>query len=319
MKWRFFVVLPMLAGIVWLVGGCSSTGPSVVSYDPNKPQTFLAGAEVQQAKSLAMGSAVSKGWRVLESSDNRLIVDRPLDANAAQSVTGEPVSTASIEVKSEFFKRQDGVNVAVDASLIANKGSETERRVDFTDSYKNDLNRSLRSLRQAWDDNRWRVASSTPPLPTKVAVPEDEVSPSGASDTSDALVADSGSPPTPGDGAGSAPVAPPWPASVPVATSTAGAAAPVEDRTAGALPSPTAASPAPASPGNNMMALDRQTEPGIWAYYAEHYAKIRGCEVSGNGAVLEQKLPEYELHRVYCENGTTFLVQCNAGTCRGTE
>jgi hypothetical protein len=68
-----------------------------------------------------------------------------------------------------------------------------------------------------------------------------------------------------------------------------------------------------------MLALNRQTEPGIWAYYAEHYAKIRGCEVSGKGAVLEQKLPEYELHRVYCENGATFLVKCNAGTCRGME
>jgi hypothetical protein len=68
-----------------------------------------------------------------------------------------------------------------------------------------------------------------------------------------------------------------------------------------------------------MLALNRQTEPGVWAYYAEHYAKIRGCELSENGVVLEEKLPEFELHRVHCENQKTFLVKCNAGTCRGME
>lgn len=319
MNRRFFFVRPMLFGIALLIGGCSSTGSPVPSYDPDKPQTFLPGAEVEQAKSLAMGSAVTKGWKVVESSDNRLVVNRPLDSASAQSVTGEPVSTALVEVKSEFFKRQDGTNVVVGASLITNKGSEAERTIDFTDSYRDDLNRSLGSLRRTWDDNRWRVASATPPLPTEVPVPEDEVSASGAPGVNDVRVVDSGAQADSGYGSGFAPAAPPSPPPVPVAASTAAAVAPVEDRGAGTTPSPMVASPAPASPGGNMLTLNRQTEPGVWTYYAEHYAKIRGCELSGNGAVLEQKLPEYELHRVYCENGKTFLVKCNAGTCRGME
>lgn len=319
MKRRFFFILPMLVGIGWLAGGCSSTGTTLLSYDANKPQTFLPAAEVEQAKSLAMGSAVTKGWKVVESSDNRLVVTRPLDASAAQSVTGEPVSTASIEVKSEFFKRENGVDVVVGASLIANKGSKAQKKLDFTDSYKDDLNRSLNSLRRAWDENRWRVASATPPLPTKVAVPEDEGGGATTSGIDDVRVADSGAEPTPGDGAGLVTAALSSPAAAPVAASTAAAVAPVEDRTAGSTPPPVTASTAPVSPANNMLTLNRQTEPGVWAYYAEHYAKIRGCELSGNGAVLEQKLPEYEIHRVYCDNEKAFLVKCNAGTCRGME
>ena len=65
------------------------------------------------------------------------------------------------------------------------------------------------------------------------------------------------------------------------------------------------------------MALNQPAPPGVWAYYAEHYARVRGCAVAGEGAVLVEKQPEYEMHRVYCEGGQTFLVRCNAGVCRG--
>jgi hypothetical protein len=98
-----------------------------------------------------------------------------------------------------------------------------------------------------------------------------------------------------------------------------GGPAPVEDRYAAATPPPVSTSAAPASPADSMLVLNRQAEPGVWAYYAEHYAKIRGCELSDDGAVLEQRQPEYEVHRVYCEGGQTFLVKCNAGACRGLE
>jgi hypothetical protein len=68
-----------------------------------------------------------------------------------------------------------------------------------------------------------------------------------------------------------------------------------------------------------MLALNRAAEPGVWAYYAEHYARIRGCEVSASGAALEEKQPEYEIHRVYCNDGQSFRVKCNAGTCGGLQ
>jgi hypothetical protein len=105
----------------------------------------------------------------------------------------------------------------------------------------------------------------------------------------------------------------------PVAATVDSGAAPVEERYAGATPAPVSGGAGATGPANDMLALNRTGEPGVWAYYAEHYAKIRGCEIAGEGAVLEDKKPEFELHRVYCESGQSFLVKCNAGTCRGMQ
>lgn len=317
MNRRFFILLSMLVSVGTLLGGCSS-GSSMLRYDSNKPQTFLAGAEVEQAKSLAMGSAVTKGWNIADSSDDRLVVRRPLSAAAAQSITGEPVSTAAVEVTSRFFKRQDGVDVVVGAKMIANEGSKSQRKIDFTDNYKDDLNRSLNSLQRAWSENRWRIASATPPSPTKVADPESVGTESAPATADTTQTSDSGSAYLADQSVQTTAAAP----SVSVAASTAASGtAPIEDRYAATTPSPISSTTAttPANPAENMMALNRQGEQGVWTYYAEHYAKIRGCEVSDAGAVLQEKTPEHEVHRVYCEDEKTFLVKCNAGTCRGLE
>ncbi len=322
MKRRLFFVLPMLVSIGWLLGGCSSTGsPPPLSYDPNKPQTLLPGAEVEQAKSLAMGSAVTKGWQVIESSENRLVVERPLDNASAQSVTGEPVSTASVEVRSDFFKRQDGVNVVVGATLVANKGTEGERKIDFTDTYKDDLNQSLTSLRHAWDENRWRVTSSTPPIQPKQAVPEDEDTVGAAAAGGREQLAESGAEAAPGESFASPATTASAPEPAPTAAAAASTAtvAPIEDRSDVTSPTPATTSAAPSYPPNDMLALDRETQTGVWSYYAEHYAKIRDCELSDKGAVLEDKTPEHEFYRVHCDDQKTFLVKCNAGTCRGMD
>lgn len=325
MNRRFYILLSMLVGVGALLGGCSSTGSSMLRYDSNNPQTFLAGADVEQAKSLAMGSAVTKGWNIVDSSGDKLVVRRPLNAAAAQSVTGEPVSTAAVEVKSSFFQRQEGVDVVVGATMIANEGSKSQRKIDFTDSYKDDLNRSLDSLQRAWSENRWRVASGTPPLPTNVAAAEDAGPESAATPADATQSAESGPAFATAEAVQTSAVAPPAEAAggpaIAASTPDSGAA-PVEDRYDAATPLPPIASTtatAPANPAANMMALNRQGEPGVWTYYAEHYAKIRGCEVSDTGAVLQEKTPEFEVHRVYCEDQKTFLVKCNAGSCRGLE
>jgi hypothetical protein len=66
-----------------------------------------------------------------------------------------------------------------------------------------------------------------------------------------------------------------------------------------------------------MLALNPPSESGVWAYYAEHYARIRGCTLNDQGSELVEKASYSETHRVHCEDGKTFLVRCNAGVCRG--
>jgi hypothetical protein len=95
-------------------------------------------------------------------------------------------------------------------------------------------------------------------------------------------------------------------------------------------PSPPISAPAPTSPQAYSIAVPavplRQgvvtaetSAPhlmvGTWAYYAERHAQSRGCTLGDQGAVLEERFGENELHRVYCVDGRQVLVHCVAGTC----
>lgn len=325
-KRRFLHISIALLGAVFLLSGCGSTGPSRpadlsgVDYMPNGPQTFLSGAQVQYARSLAMGSAVSKGWEIADASDNRLVVRRPLDTAVAGSVVGGPVRTASVEVATGFHQRQGGVDVAVGASVIADRGNEAEERFDFTESYRAELERSLASLRKSWEESRGMITSSTPPPPPKLASSTDAGAPSATPAVQAWQTAVTETTPVQGNEAIAAPPAAPTPATPSEWVFGDGAdAAPVEDRFAAPPPaSVQTGAPAP-SPDENLLVLDRSAELGVWSYYAEHYAKIRGCDVSSRGAVLELKQSDSEIHRVACENGESLLVKCNAGTCIGIE
>jgi hypothetical protein len=378
---RYFLPLT-LVGVALLLIGCAATGPLGPGFIPNGPQTFLAGADVAQARSLAMGSAVSKGWKIVDASGNGLLVRRALDTSAAESAVGGPVRNASVEVRTYFSQRQGGVDVVVGAAVIAATGSKPAETFDFTDSYEHELERSLESLRLSWEKNRWRIASVTPPLPrketaseqqgtqavtpavqawqsevahteaptrenaatswpetdvagteapkgentattwreTEVARAEPPMGENTATLWSETEVA--GTDARTGENTAAAWSAPRAPVAEPLVISNVGNDAPaIEHVSSETTPAPVPAAPPPraATPNDHMLALNQTANQGVWAYYAEHYAKIRGCDISGRGATLENKQPEFEIHRVHCESGQSFRVRCNAGTCMGIQ
>ncbi len=328
--------------------GCATTGPGGARYDPDKPQIFLANAEIWQIKGLAMGAAVTKGWDITESTEDVLIQRRRLNTAATQPVAPGNVQgglPALVEVRSQFFSRDGGVDVILDATVTQQRGTKKEKRDDFTDTYRNELAHSLASLENAWRESRYRVASSIPPLPTpgtssldddalddgdELAAEIPDVGGSSGPPVAAAAIAapsawgDSHVPSSYATNDGGAPVEtrvavtyPPGPRRTDVR------GAPVEPREASTLPTPVT-NPVglplpPSDPDNNMMALNKPQVTGVWAYYAEHYARVRGCQLAGEGAILIEKSQSYEKHRVFCEGGRTFLVKCNAGTCRGLE
>ncbi len=367
-KRHFSYLLPALIGAAMFISSCGTTGllstPDLANLNPmdliplegKGPRTFLAGAKIQDAKALAMGSAVSKGWKIAKASDDRLLIVRPLGADAAEVVVGEPISRAAVEVKTDFNKRRGGVAVVASAAVIADKvtaeGKRSAIKIDFTESYKDELNLSLDALRQSWEENRQRIAAATrPPLPTKKVVPKDKgtkdtpdttadrktataVLPWPGEDTTVPVTAsntDTAAVPvedrTPADRKTATAVLP-WPGedtTVPVtASNTDTAAVPVEDRTpvedrAISTPPPIAPSTVSADAANNVPILKRTGKSGRWARYADSYAKVWGCERSGNETTLEYEHLEFELHRIYCKDRRTFLVGCNAGFCRIVE
>ena len=67
---------------------------------------------------------------------------------------------------------------------------------------------------------------------------------------------------------------------------------------------------------NEMLALDAGTgRKGLWAYYAEDYAQLRGCNVADQGAVLLTETDGFEVHEVHCASGPNFLMRCQGGVC----
>lgn len=308
------LLLSLLA--LGLLAGCASAPTSQTvpepspKLDPAAPRVLLAGAEPEQARSLAMGAAASKGWRLSESANNLLVMQRPLNPSMAESVVpgaSQGPKPPQVEVRTLFLPRPGGTEVALQADVLTTD-AKGEVRHPFTDRYRPELERSLASLRRSWEGANWRVAGAAPPLP--------EAPPPAPLDT-DSDDAEVSAPAVTAEPTAVAPVqplpAPPPTSPVPPP------AAPVTSAGGSRVPAPVvSATPAPTS--SNMLALGpTPSGTGVWAYYAEHYARVRGCRLAGEGAVLLRKTAEYEEHRVYCEGGQTFLVRCNAGVCRGLE
>ena len=176
MKVRLLTTVCCLAAISTLLEGCAggTTRPdspaapvAAAQMDiSNLPQMMLSGATPAEVKSLAMGAARSKGWMMSESTPDRLIVQRPLDASTLAGLPSNvPVSPdALMEVTSFFIDQSGGVNVATRAELISQTpGQPSPTRVDYTENFREPLTQSLSSLRDSWSQHRARLARAAPP------------------------------------------------------------------------------------------------------------------------------------------------------------
>lgn len=337
-------------GLLWLAG-CASTPPVNEGplYDPNKPQVFLPNADVVQAKGVAMGSAVGKGWTLVQAETDFLVLQRELDAAARQALSldqGAAPLPPLVEVQTQFFPRPGGVVVVLEAQLITQRGTQQEQRLEFTEPFRPDLTRSLRALSLAWQESGWRLASPVPLASPEERAPSQELAPPPAP-ASEATGSMASQPPpaSPMAPAGPAPVTVPEPTPEPPppslaerppvtapgtaysawggsSTPVAGAIPPVEERLAEPAPPIHAQSgwqvappiTPPAGPGAEPAPRPVKAV-GIWAYYAEHHARIRGCQITATGAQLLERRQLAEIHRVDCQDGRHFLVQCHAGDC----
>jgi hypothetical protein len=288
----------------------------MVTYDPSKPHALLPGGTMENARSVAMGAAVSKGWKIVDSTGNQLLLQRTLDATPDPQVTGVQVPGAKpplVQVQTGFFARPNGVEVTVGADLITNRGTKEEQKRDFTKAYKKDLMHSLASLKKAWAATAPQVANAMPPLQG----PGDLGAPPTAEESKE--IAQTEGPGQWGPTNWSNEAAP--------ANPQAASQSPPPPAAAQETAAPAVAEDAPSRPprgedrdqgGRGMVVLNERADTGLWAYYAEQYARAHGCDLTGQGAVLVEKQPEYEIHRVDCQGGQKFLLRCNAGSCEET-
>lgn len=375
MNLRPVMTICCLAALGLLQAGCASN-PTTGSADMqprsfevgDRPQMAFPGATRAEVKALAMGAARSRAWTIVESTDDRLVAQRPLDPSSPSARALGPSATAPgslVEVTSYFLDDRGGVKVALDAVVVSPAPAPNPpTRIDATETFRPSLEESLRSLQATWSRDRARLARAAPPaggIPgeeratagTDTALTDTgERSPPASADPAAAAMSEPSSPPasvrTPMAAAGTAwstpqptpdrqatpmstrvaaaPTAPPLEARRPV-----GGPAPVVDasptltRTTpvattqpmsrpASLPQP-AAEPIPAD--ENMMALSPSSGSVSWAYYAEQYARLRGCNVGPQGAIMIDSRSDGEIHKVPCDGADSVLVQCQNGECRG--
>lgn len=334
------VFLAVLLSVLLGIAGCASTpsGAVPIGNISNLPQTMLSGAKLDHARSVAMGTARTKGWTIKSAAPNRLLLERELPATSPQaSALGSIAAPPKIEVETDLVERSDGTVVALKAFVVSNPGTPEERRIDYTADYENQLLISLSSLQSAWIDSRRKIAS-TVPIPTEQDMAEQtESQDAPAADGSSAEPIATAAPET---SPTSAPDLEPAPAPQPAVAETAQAAPAVVPQTAAAqaanssidnasaLPAasadglPRGVTPAvpavsDAAPRNDMLVLNDSGRKGLWAYYAEDFARLRGCAIGDRGATLLQETPAFELHEVTCVDADNMLVKCQGGVCEG--
>jgi hypothetical protein len=364
-KFRALATIGSFASIVGLLGGCASNpSQDVANWDiGSRPQTVISGANVPELKGLAMGSAQSKGWTIVRSSSNMIVMQRQLDPSspsaAALGLAGTGAS-GTIEVTSAFIEQPDGVKVGLGAELVSQSSSgQGGKRVDYTETYRDSLVQSLDSLKATWAANHHRIANAMPPLPG----PSESAPAPGSGEAnanpmvkawSEAVTSDSKpssqtssgpttiEQPTASSTRRAAETEPPAPApetqtwrapaaparSVPAEPAASSGGAPVVDGGGSLSASAGATSavgprrsepPEPVATENNMLALGQSSGAGAWAYYAEQYARLRGCQVSEQGSTLIESRSDGEVHKVSCIGSDSFLLKCQNGVCRSLQ
>lgn len=338
---RALGILPMIAALsLSLITGCATAPTSAVGTSAlgNQPQTLLAGAQLDQARSVAMASARSKGWTIIAEDQGSLVLEREIPRSAPQAVAlgATPHGPAPrMRVRTDLVQENDGTYVGLRAFVIIDPNTETERQLEFTDDYQDDLAVSLSSLQSAWLATGHRLASPAPVPEAPVAPVSEDVLVGDTTDTRaeegpasahDQLAENAAAPaiedaPPPEDVPWREQNAS-WPApdfassapEVEETTAHSSEATPRADRSS----SFSASGPrTQSSPPNQMLVLDAGARTGIWAYYAERFAQTNGCSITERGAVLLQKTPAFELHEVECANRSNLLVKCQGGLCGG--
>jgi len=338
-------VFALFVLIVLTLGGCatqpSTTGTVSIGNISKLPQTTLSGADLDDARSIAMGTARSKGWDIKNVEGNQVLLERPVATNSPQAGalrTQSSLAPPQLQVETNLAKRSDGTVVALRAFVVTNPGTKEEKRIDYTNDYQNDLLSSLNSLQASWAAGRSKVTSVVP-IPNKEEIaeqnqPQNQFSP--APPSAESLAAAPSSAPMP------VPTPTPTTAAQPVAARTAPvpeaaaapapvvspAPAPASDTSSAVVSRGLAAPGAAAAPStlpqlgtsqiadrNDMLVLNNTGGKGLWSYYAEDYARLRGCDIGDRGATLLRQTATFELLEVQCVGRDNMLLKCQGGVC----
>lgn len=113
-----------------------------------EPSVLLFGATLNQARDLAVSSAIDKGWRLLSVTPAAAAFEQTLEDPRGDD---DSAPMRVIRVFARFEEESGGVRVLLRAEEVEEPGSEAEWMADATDRYGDNLSHALSRLRANWD------------------------------------------------------------------------------------------------------------------------------------------------------------------------
>jgi hypothetical protein len=157
-------VLQALASWILCISGTialvSWTGLAIAALGPS---ALLYGATLEQARDLAVSSALERGWRLVSSASDSATFEHTLEGgdDTGTAAAEAPASHRVIRVRAQFSREAGGVRVRLSADEITSPGQPEERSADVTDQYGLNLANALSALRERWDGRRPPPAAPT--------------------------------------------------------------------------------------------------------------------------------------------------------------
>ncbi len=116
-----------------------------------EPSVYLDQATIHRARALALDAALSKGWRVVESTTDYSVFETLIHESADQADSELDSIPVLLRIHTAFIRDAGGVRVGLTATEIRSPGTEAENRRDVTEDYRANLYNALSSLRRQWE------------------------------------------------------------------------------------------------------------------------------------------------------------------------
>ncbi len=118
----------------------------------SEPSVFLPNARAARVKALALDTALLQGWRLLESRADAILFETSLDQPASPGPPGAtPPQTTQLRIQTQLEQTETGTLVSASAQEHWWPGTERAWTEDVTRLYRDHLQRTLRSLKQRWE------------------------------------------------------------------------------------------------------------------------------------------------------------------------
>lgn len=133
-----------LLSICSCIATIASPATALAADATDHPSLRLHGADLYEARRVAVESALSSGWSMSLTSQGIVLFEQATDPS-------DGPGSSLVRVRADFLSDQDDLIIRLQAIQIDAPGTSAERATDVTERYHDNLMNALGSLRARWE------------------------------------------------------------------------------------------------------------------------------------------------------------------------